>query len=105
MSMTRTPSGSRLSVSALLAAALCGIAPLAAQDALHHIAIPDEPAAHAAAQTFRTSSQVPAATDVAVEKVLNLSWSKSIKAALKQAKIEGKPVFVVQALGELKGFT
>jgi len=41
----------------------------------------------------------------AVGKVLRLKWHKSLNAATKEATQEGRPIFLVQALGDIAGFT
>jgi hypothetical protein len=40
-----------------------------------------------------------------VGKVLRLKWHKSLQTATKEATKEGRPILLVQALGDITGFT
>jgi hypothetical protein len=41
----------------------------------------------------------------AIRRVTRLKWHKSLTKAAAQATREGKPIFFIQALGDLTGFT
>lgn len=63
-----------------------------------------EQARNSALEFFRSTLDGRKAAQ-AVRKVLRLKWHKTLKAATTEATRDGLPILLVQALGDIAGFT